>query len=441
MPDIYLPALHEGQVAIYRKGMKVRLNVVRCGRRWGKTFMLSTMATSCALHSYPVPGAARHAGGRVGIFTAEYRQYQEIFDKLVELLQPIIASKSRSEKRILLSNGGKIDFWVTNDNKLAGRGREYNLVLIDEAAFTKVREMLVEVWPKSIKPTLLTTGGSAWVFSTPDGIDDDNFFYAICHDKKLGFLEHYAPTSSNPYVPPEELEKERLNCDPRVFQQEFLAEFVDWSESALLDVQKMLVDGLPVEYPSHCDMVFAVMDTALKGGQEHDGTGVVYFAYEETYGATPTLVLLDWDVMQINAALVEVAMPGIIARLEDLASKCAARHGSQGLFIEDAQMGAILLQKAETQGWPARPISSVLTAKGKDERAVLGSSPHYMEKCKISRHAYDKVSEFKQKTANHLIKQIAGFHLADKAAHKRADDLLDCYLYGLLLAFGDERVL
>jgi len=440
MPEIHLPALHEGQIAIYRKGMKVRYNVVRCGRRWGKTFMLSTMASSCALHSFPLPGLARMSGGRVGIFTAEYRQYQEIFDKLVELLEPLIKTKSRSEKRILLKNGGKIDFWVTNDNKLAGRGREYNLVLCDEAAFTKVREMLQEVWPKSIKPTLLTTGGSAWVFSTPDGIDDDNFFYALCNDKKMGFLEHYAPTSSNPYVPPEELEKERLSCDPRVFRQEFLAEFVDWSENALLDLEKLLVDGLPIEPPTHCDTVFAVMDTALKGGTEHDGTGIIYFAYEETYHE-PRLTILDWDVWQIDAALVEVSMPGVFARLEDLSRQCGARHGSQGLYIEDAQMGAILLQKAQTQGWQTHPISSILTAKGKDERAVLGSSPHYLGKCKITRYAYDKVVQFKQKSANHLIKQVGAFHLADKAAHKRADDLLDCYLYGLLLAFGDERVL
>ena len=87
----------------------------------------------------------------------------------------------------MLKNGGKIDFWVTNDNKLAGRGREYEIILIDEAAFTKSPEMLHEIWPKSIKPTLLTTKGRAYVFSTPDGVDEENFFYAICNNKSLGF--------------------------------------------------------------------------------------------------------------------------------------------------------------------------------------------------------------------------------------------------------------
>jgi hypothetical protein len=98
--------------------------------------------------------------------------------------------------------------------------------------------MLKEIWPKSIKPTLLTTKGRAYVFSTPDGVDEENFFYAICNNKSLGFIEHHAPTSSNPFVPPEELERERQNNDPRVFRQEFLAEFVDWSAASLFDVRK-----------------------------------------------------------------------------------------------------------------------------------------------------------------------------------------------------------
>ena len=55
---------------------------------------------------------------------------------------------------------------------------------------------------------------------------------------------------------------------------------------------------------------------------------------------------------------------------------------------------------------------------------------------KISRHAYEKTAVFKGETANHLHKQVSRFHLADKKAHKRADDLLDDYTYGLIIAFG-----
>ncbi len=334
-----------------------------------------------------------------------------------------------------MTNGGKIDFWVTNDNKLAGRGREYEVVLIDEAAFTKAPEMLEEIWPKSIKPTLLVPRGYVWVFSTPDGIDENNFFYALCNNKKLGFFEHYAPTSSNPYVPAEELEQEEKNCEPRVFRQEFLAEFVDWSKDALFDINKWLVDGKPVAMPETCDLIFAVADTALKGGQENDGTGVVYYAYTYNYVPEPELRIIDWDLTQIQGALLPEYIPGVYENLNRLSRICKPRMGSGGVFMEDAAMGAILLQKAETEGWDMKAIDSVLTGKGKDERAVMASGYHYLGRCKITEEAFNKTVPFKQAEANHLWKQVAGFHLADKKAHVRADDLLDGYMYGLIIAF------
>nr|WP_244638559.1 terminase [Pantoea agglomerans] len=402
--------------------------------------MLVDIAISYVTNKFVIPGTKRSIAGRVGIFTAQYRQYQEIFDELVEYLKPLIKTQSRSEKRILLKNGGKIDFWVTDDNKLAGRGRKYHCVLIDEAAFTKSPEMLEEIWPRAIKPTLVDYRGRAWVFSTPDGINDQNFFYAICNDPAHGFHEHHAPSSSNPHLPADELAEIERTTDPRVWQQEFLAKFIDWSKEALLDVNKLLVDGLPVDMPNTCDMIFAVADTALKGGSENDGTGFVYFAYEETY-SEPRLTIIDWDVTQIKASLLPEYMPGVYANLERLAKICRPRHGSQGVFMEDAAMGAILNQKAETEEWDMKPIKSVLTSKGKDERAVLASGHHWQEKAKIARPAFDKTVEFKKKTANHLWRQIAGFHLADPKAHKRADDLFDCYTYGLIIAFGNYDAL
>ncbi|HED3095543.1 TPA: terminase [Citrobacter freundii] len=440
MAEIFCKKLHTAQSRVWTEGSQHQYNVVRCGRRWGKTAILGNIAISYATSLFKVTGGEKLQGGMVGIFTAEYKQQQEIFDYLEEALLPLIKRKSRSGGYIRLKNGGKIDFWVTNNNKLAGRGREYDVVLIDEAAFTKCPEMLEETWPKAIKPTLLTRRGRAWVFSTPNGNDDNNFFYAICNDKSLGFHEHHAPTSSNPYVPPDELEKERQSNDPRVFDQEFLALFIDWSKDALLDINKLMEDDLPVAMPTTCDMIFAIADTALKGGTENDGTGFVYFAYEETY-SEPRLTIIDWDVTQIKASLLPEYMPSVYGNLERLAKICRPRLGSQGVFMEDAAMGAILNQKAETEGWDMKPIKSALTGKGKDERAVMASGHHYMGKCKITKEAYDKTVTFKQVTANHLIKQIAGFHLADPKAHKRADDLFDCYTYGLIIAFGNYEAL
>lgn len=416
--------LHSGQQEIFDQ--RTQLNAVRCGRRWGKTRLLEVLAASGALR-----------GEQVGIFTPESKQIQEPRENIIGMTWNGIKTRNQNEGFISYKNGGKIDFWVLNDNELAGRGREYSLVLIDEAAFTKSPQMLHEIWQKSIKPTMLTTGGKTWVFSTPKGIDPDNFFYAICNDKKYGFKEFHAPTITNPFVPPEALEHERLMNDPLVFRQEYLAEFVDWSGVAFFSVDKMLKEGKPVPYHPTCDTIFAVIDTAVKGGKEHDGTGIVYFSLDGTLESP--LTILDYDVVQIDGALLESWMPSVFKRIEELARITKPRYALTGVWIEDAAAGSILLQQGRINGWTTRPIDSKLTMAGKDERAFDVSGYYAQEKIKISEYAYDKVVTFKGNTRNHLLTQITGFRIGDKDAHKRADDLFDCFVYGLAIGCGDSR--
>jgi len=419
---VKLPVLHSGQHALFLQ--QQRLNAVRCGRRWGKTRFLEWLA-------------ARGAGNgqSVGIFAPEHKQLAEPWDHLRDMLDPIIKSANRNDGTIKLLTGGKIDFWTLNDNELAGRGREYNLVLIDEAGFTKSPQMKDEIWFKSIKPTMLTTRGVSWVFSTPNGLDPDNFFYAACQEPDLGFSSFHAPTSTNPYVPLDELERERERNHPMVFQQEFLAEFVDWSNIALFGADKLLVEGLPVQYPTNCDAVYAVLDTAVKGGKQHDGTAVVFFALNE-FGVP--LTILDWDVVQIDGGLLEHWIPSVFSRLEELARGCGARYGSAGVFAEDTATGSILLQQAANRGWAMRPIDSKLVQAGKDERAVSVSGYYHQEKLKISEYAYNKTVAFKGATRNHLLTQLASFRLGDPDAHKRSDDLLDATVYGIALGLGNK---
>jgi len=423
---IILPTLHSGQVDIFKQ--RTRANIVRCGRRWGKTKLLETIACNSAAF-----------GESVGIFAPEYRQLQEPWDHIKEILQPIIISSSRSEGTIKVrsANGkqGKVDFWILNDNELAGRGREYNKTLVDEAAFTKSPQML-DIWRKSIKPTMLTTKGTSWVFSTPNGIDAENFFYEACNNPEMGFTEFHAPTSTNPYVPADELEKERLVNHPLVFKQEFLAEFVDWSGVAFFSMDKMLVDGKPVTYPQKCDGVYAVIDTAVKSGKEHDGTAIIYIAMNKYYGHP--LVILDWDIVQIDGAMLENWMPSVFSRLEELSKATSCKLGVVGSFIEDAAAGSILLQQGRTRGWNTHAIDSKLTSVGKDERAISVSGHFHQEKIKISDYAFDKVVNFKGASRNHLITQVTGFRIGDKDAHKRADDLLDVFTYGIAIGVGDK---
>lgn len=108
--EIYLPKPHEGQIAAWTAAIEERFHAVCCGRRWGKTVMLVNIATSFATRKFAIPTTGQLIAGRVGIFTAQYRQYQEIWDEISAVLQPLILSQSKNEKRIILRNGGASTF-------------------------------------------------------------------------------------------------------------------------------------------------------------------------------------------------------------------------------------------------------------------------------------------------------------------------------------------
>lgn len=423
MPEIILPTLHPGQVKLWRE--RERFNAVRCGRRWGKTKDLVTKAGNLAAR-----------GGKVGVFTPEYKQWSEIFNDLKLVLRPILSTINKSDGVLRTEFGGAfgvVDFWSLNDNDLAGRGREYDLVLIDEAAFTKNGQMLW-TWKKAIKPTLLTTRGGAWVYSTPNGDDPENFFWALCNDAELGFKEHHAPTDTNPYVPPEEFELERAKCHPLVFRQEYLAEFVDWSGVAFFSAESLTVNGAGVALPMHCDAVYCVIDSAMKDGSGNDGTACVWFGVSRHFGHP--LTVLDWEISQINSNLLPVWLPNVLARGEQLAKDCQARGGFIGAWIEDKGSGITLNQHAATVGLPCRPIGGDITSTGKDGRAIAASGPVYRGEVKLSAFAYDKVSDYKGQSRNHLLSQVCGYRLGDKDAAKRADDLADCFTYGVIIGLN-----
>ena len=417
---IDIPKFHIDQTRIYRE--RARFNRVRCGRRYGKTMMAEIIATQAAFE-----------GRRVGWFVPQYKILAEAYNEIADILHPIKENASKIDGIYRVAGGGRIDFW-TLENERAGRSRKYHTVIIDEAAFTKPN--MLHIWNTSIKPTLLDYGGDAWVLSTPNGMNDDNFFYRIGEDPELNFVDHHAPTHANPYLPIEELEKLQRENHPLVFKQEYLAEFVDWAGVAFFSIDKLLDQGKPLEYPEKCDGVFAVIDTAVKGGKENDGTAIVYCSINKFYGQP--LVILDWDIIQVDGALLENYMPSVFNRLEELATITKARNGVIGTFIEDAAAGSILIQQGRTRGWNTHAIDSKLTSVGKDERAISVSGYFHQEKIKISQFAFDKTVNFKNSNRNHLLTQVTNFRIGDREAYKRADDLLDAFVYSLAIGVGDK---
>src|ERR1700675_2817789 len=121
------------------------------------------------------------------------------------VLRPLWESGSMGSSVIRLKKRGRLDFW-TLGNQIAGRSRRYRRIVIDEAAFAKdgdnkVDGSMMEIWEKSIKPTLYDYGGEALVCSNSAGKNPDNFFYNICTDPQYGFKEFHATTIDNSMLP------------------------------------------------------------------------------------------------------------------------------------------------------------------------------------------------------------------------------------------------
>lgn len=417
-----IPTLHADQAKAFN--LPARFRAIRCGRRWGKTEFAVTVAASAAMK-----------GKTIGWFAPEYKFLSEPYAKLRDILSPITIRSSEGHGVIRTSTGGGIDTWSL-DNPNAGRGRKYHGIIVDEAAFAKTN--LNNIWDMNLLPTLMDYAGWGMALSNTNGIDSDNFFWRICNEPKLGFVDFHAPTMNNPYIPPREIEAYRTKLHPLKYQQEVLAEFVDFSGTAFFPRDKLLVEGLGVAYPPICDCVFATIDTATKTGREHDGTGVVFWSYSERdYGpGTRPLVILDWDLKQIEGALLEQWLPWVFKYLEELARACKARRGSIGAFIEDKSSGTILLQQARRRDMPVHEIDSKLTSLGKAERAINVSGYVHNEKVKMSRVAYDRSVMYHESERNHFLTQVTSFRVDDKDT-TREDDLLDGFCYGIALSLGN----
>jgi hypothetical protein len=197
----------------------------------------------------------------------------------------------------------------------------------------------------------------------------------------------------------------------------------------------LLVDGQPVEMPTALWSTFAIVDTAMKSGKQHDGLAVTYFGLvlDDTLGYS--LVVLDWDLKQMEGALLETWLPTVFEYLEALALECRAVHGSRGARIEDKGSGTVLLQQAANHGWDATAIESKLTAMGKSERAINVSGYVHQGQVKFTRRAYERVITFKGTTKNHLLSQILSFRPGSQ--ENASDDSLDTWTYGVSIALGN----
>lgn len=263
-----VPILHAGQRQAAAAAR--RFNVLRCGRRWGKTkFGVHRLLTGSKSlldpHGYPA-----------GWFAPSSKYVDEVWDELITRTDPLIAYKNRQAGRIKFITGSSIDFWAMGENKEVARGRRYARVIIDEAAHIRY---LREAWERSVRPTLTDFQGEAWFISTPAGL---GYFAELdargYSESEPDWMAMQMPSSSNPHLSPDELEIARRELPELVFAQEYLADFVTFG--AGLVKPEMLIDGAA---PSSARVVLGV-DLAISERDGADYTAIVAMARDRASG-------------------------------------------------------------------------------------------------------------------------------------------------------------
>lgn len=209
--------LHEAQRTVVKD--KHRFRVLLAGRRFGKTILaieemlFKAVTTDKARIAYIAPTyqAARDIA------------WAQLKDRVKELNADI--NESRLEITLPTANGEKSTIFLRSwDNVETLRGQYFNFLVLDEVAM--FRDFNV-YWEEVLSPTLTDKKGGCLFISTPKGF---NHFYDLYNrqnnqEKYPDWISFHYTSYDNPFIPHEELERERASKPEDAFAQEYLADF------------------------------------------------------------------------------------------------------------------------------------------------------------------------------------------------------------------------
>jgi predicted phage terminase large subunit-like protein len=254
---------HQGQALIFKN--RRRFNTIACGRRFGKTVMAEALLIETAIEGKPS-----------AYFAPTYKMLSDVWKAVKTALHPIIASISEQEKRIMLTTGGVIDFWSL-DAFDSVRGRKYARVVCDEVAMVKY---FLEAWNEAIRPCLTDYKGDGYFFSTPKGRNDFHTMFERARTDET-YASFRMPTSVNPYIAQDEIEAAGRELPTVVFNQEYLAEFVDVQGALVKREMITYIDSSQV--PRDLKIGMGV-DLAISKSDSADYTAIAVVGYDKESG-------------------------------------------------------------------------------------------------------------------------------------------------------------
>lgn len=224
--EIAFRGFHPGQVRVLRQAK--RFNVLACGRRWGKTLLGSVLCVQTA-----------GQGGFAWWVAPTYKMSGVGWRRVKAFAAGIPGCTVREgDHEVRFPGGGTLQVRsATDPDSLRGEGLDR--VVIDEAVYLAER-----AWSEALRPALADKRGDAWFISSPHGND---WFHRLWSHGQDALYPDWAswqmPTRSNPHIPPEEIEAAKELLPERVFQQEFLAQFLEDSGGVFRGVRQVIDAG------------------------------------------------------------------------------------------------------------------------------------------------------------------------------------------------------
>ena len=109
-----------------------------------------------------------------------------------------------------------------------------------------------------------------------------------------------------------------------VYAQEHLAEFVDWAGVGFFAQENLLVNNKPVPFPVRCRVRVCGYRHRLKDRDRTRCDCRNLFRRSTAHGSELPTMILDWDIIQIEGALLETWLPTVFRRLDELAQQCGS---------------------------------------------------------------------------------------------------------------------
>lgn len=347
---ITFPVLHPAQWVI--RNSPARFKVIACGRRWGKTLLITDMGAE-----------ALADGKRVAYFNLSYRQGREVWERFKSLMSPIVKHKDENERRIETITGGILDMWSLDNEETAknSRGRKYDMVLIDEAAHIPI---LLSVWNKVIRPMLSDTQGSALFASSPNGLND---FYTLFQRGQDPLAKEWAafhyPTSSNPHILLSEIEAARQEISEQAFNQEYLALFIADGAGVFRGLSHVLT--APLESAPVPGMRYV---TGIDWGKQNDFTVIVVMdVVSRQMVAMDRFYQIDWHFQRER-------LKAMIARWSPVYN-LVEENSIGGPNIEALQRDGVPVTPFKTTSESKRPLIENLSLAIEQQRISLPDNP------------------------------------------------------------------